>query len=457
MQEREAGRDAAPSAIETERREPLDASGGALHERQLRLLLRAGEVLGSSLDIRETVQQAVALMVPELADWCTVDLVDDDGRAVGLVAVAHQDPKREEWARGLRQRHEVQLDAPGGLARVIRTGESLLVPVVTRELLEASTEDALAQDVLEQVGFRSVIIAPLSARGSTIGALTLVWSDSERHYDQRDVLFAEELARRVALAVDNARLFEQTQDLNTTLERRVAVRSRQVQELASEVTLAETRERGRIARLLHDDLQQRLHVLHFQLEEMRSHALSPAPEAFERVFGESRNVLRKIVADVRSLTSELSPVALQIEDFGAALEWLAQRFREQHGLQVTVHAAPRLRIPREAVRELLFSLVRECLFNVVKHADVEHARITMSTTDEWVRVEVADDGGGFDPGHLDETAGEGTGLGLRSAAQRLRLYDGELQVESHPHRQGVRVTISVPQNALVASNGAGGE
>lgn len=431
--------------------------GSELRDRQLHILLRAGEVLGSSLDISETLQQAAGLVVPGLADWCAVDLIDDEEHTARLVAVAHVDPAKVAWARRLRERNPVDLDDEEGVARVVRTGESILAPVVTPAMMQGAADDPGVREILEHMGFRSIIVAPLIARGSVMGALTLVWSDSERHYDEQDVRFAEEFARRAALAVDNARLYEQTQELNATLERRVEMRSRQVQELASEVTVAESRERGRIARLLHDEVQQQLHTLHFQLEELREHAVAGDADRFHATFDETHGALKQVVEEVRTLTSELSPVVLHTEEFADALAWLARRFADQHGLRVEVDAPEGLRFAGEAARELLFSLVRECLFNVVKHAGVEDARVAVRRNEGWVHAVVEDDGDGFDAGRLETERTHATGLGLRSAVQRLEVYNGVLHVESRPERLGARVMISVPEKVLKIEDGAGGE
>ena len=431
-----------------------DGFGLDLREQHLRLLVRAGQTLGSSLYFHETLQHAASLMVPHVADLCIVDVVDDNRRGVQLIGVAHADSEKVEWAQQLREQYPVAIhgsDASDGVGSVIRSGQPTLIPIVTQSRLEAYARDEEHLRFLERIGPRSVIITPLVARGSTIGALMLVWTDTDRHYDEIDLQFAEEFACRAALAVDNARLFQQTQELNATLERRVSEKTRQVWQLASEVTSAETRERGRIARLLHDDLQQQLHAVLFQLAELRGHALSSSLEDFEQCYAEAVLRLKDALSETRVLTGELSPMVLHTEDFAAALRWLGERFREQHNLSVDVEAPERLQFPNEALRDLLFSLVKECLFNVVKHAGVNEAGVTLRRTGKWLEVEISDEGTGFDPALLEESMDNLTGFGLRSAAQRVRLFDGEFRIESQGNERGTRITVSLPEAALFAN------
>lgn len=435
--------------------EPLDAApnehGPELREQHLRLLVRAGQTLGSSLHFHETLQHAAALMVPHVADLCIVDVVDENRRDVQLIGIAHADPEKVEWAQQLREQYPVAIhasDAPDGVGSVIRSGQSILIPVVTQSRLEAYARDEEHLQFLERMGPRSVIITPLVARGSTIGALMLVWTDTDRRYDEIDLRFAEEFACRAALAVDNAQLFQQTKELNATLEQRVSEKTHQVWRLALEVTSAEIRERSRIAHMLHDDLQQQLHVVLFQLKELREHALDSRLADFDKTIEEAVQRLKGVLRETRTLTGELSPMVLHTDDFAAALHWLGERFREQHNLSVSVDTPAGLRFPNDPLRDLLFSLVKECLFNVVKHAGVNEAQVVLRHSEKWVEVEISDEGSGFDPAVLKDSMDKTTGFGLKSAAQRVRLFDGAFLIESQGQRRGTRITVSLPTPAL---------
>ena len=182
------------------------------------LLVRAGALLTSSLDYRITAQQLAELVVPVLADWCAIDVVNPDTGALEPLAVAHADPARVAWAHELRRRYPPDANGAGSAAAV-RTGQSQLHPEITDDMLRAAARDEEHLRLLRQVGFRSAVVLPLTAQGRTLGTLTLVWSDSQRRYDAADVALAEEVARRAALAIDNARLFAAEQVARRTAER----------------------------------------------------------------------------------------------------------------------------------------------------------------------------------------------------------------------------------------------
>jgi PAS domain S-box-containing protein len=180
--------------------------------RRMSFLAEAGEVLSSSRDYRETLSKIAGLTVPWLADWCAIDMLSEDGTELQRLAVAHSDPGLVAWAQELGDRYPADLDSPRGVAKVLRSQEPELIPEITDELLvEASEGDDELLAILRRLVLRSAIIVPLLARGRTIGAVTLVRSDSGDRYSEDDLLLAVELARRSAIAVDNSLLFAETQ------------------------------------------------------------------------------------------------------------------------------------------------------------------------------------------------------------------------------------------------------
>jgi PAS domain S-box-containing protein len=181
-------------------------------------LARAGQVLASSLEYQETLRNVAGLAVPQIADWCAVDLFDDDGDRVP-VAVAHTDPSKVEMSRRLREFDTERLDPEQGLGRVLRTGEPLLYPLITDDMLVAAALDDEHLRLLRAVGLRSVLIVPMKWRERTIGALTLVSAESGRAFDGDDQSFAGQIAERAAVAVENARLYTERSAVARTLQR----------------------------------------------------------------------------------------------------------------------------------------------------------------------------------------------------------------------------------------------
>jgi PAS domain S-box-containing protein len=180
-------------------------------------LAAAGTVLASSLDYQQTLRNVAGLAVPQLADWCAVDLFDADGGREP-VAVAHVDPARLETAAALRAYEPERLDPDQGLGLVMRTGEPVLYNDIPDAVLVAAAVDEEHLRLLRAVGMRAAMIVPMSVRGRVIGTLTMVSAESRRTFDEGDVEFAAQIAERAALAVENARLYSERSEIARTLQ-----------------------------------------------------------------------------------------------------------------------------------------------------------------------------------------------------------------------------------------------
>lgn len=176
-----------------------------------RFLDQATQILTSSLDYEATLQTVARLAVPHLADWCVVDIVEAEGSFRRLV-VFHRDPSKEALARELQERYPPDPAWQYGVARVVRTGEAELDPEVPESLLIARARDAEHLRLLRELGFNSLLIAPLRARGRTLGAISLVLAQPGRRFGPGDLAFAEALGSRAAVAIDNAWLHRQAQE-----------------------------------------------------------------------------------------------------------------------------------------------------------------------------------------------------------------------------------------------------
>ncbi|MCW3067919.1 MAG: domain S-box protein [Solirubrobacterales bacterium] len=184
---------------------------------RMEFLARASRVLASSLDYQQTLRNVAGLAVPQVADWCAVDLFDAVGERV-RVAVAHVDPAKLQMAERLRAFEPEELDPDQGLGLVLRTGEPLLYKEIPDELLVEAAVDEEHLGLLRAVGMRSVLVVPMAVRSRTIGALTMVSAESGRTFDQSDVELAERIAEVAALAVENARLYSERTEVARTLQ-----------------------------------------------------------------------------------------------------------------------------------------------------------------------------------------------------------------------------------------------
>lgn len=175
-------------------------------ERQA-FLIEAGQEIGSSLDLRNSMERLAHLVVPALADWCAIHLVDEHG-TIEPHAVAHADPERAALALELQDRYPVDPKSPSGVPEVIRTGRPEHIPRISDELLVEAARDEEHLRIIRRLGLRSALVVPLRARGKVLGALTLVNAESAKPLGRSDLEFAEELADRMALTIDNLRLYE---------------------------------------------------------------------------------------------------------------------------------------------------------------------------------------------------------------------------------------------------------
>ena len=223
-----------------------------------------------------------------------------------------------------------------------------------------------------------------------------------------------------------------------------ARRSREaLRAIASELTLAEERERRAIATDLHDHLGQALAMIRIKLGEIRGNAIF---EGFGDTIGRLCSFVDEAITYTRTLTFELSSPLLYELGLEAAVESLAERMRAKYGIPIAfAGGAERLRIDQD-VAVLLFKATRELLMNAVKHAKATRVTVALDQCGEEVRVSVADDGVGFDAAHAPERLGLERGFGLVSIRERLRSLSGRLEITSTPER-GTTAILCAPLTA----------
>ena len=192
----------------TERKRVEDASA---------FVAQASRVLATTLSPETIVENLARLVVPPLADWCIVQVTDADGR-LHPVEIAHQDAGETALVWELIRRWPSRPDQFGSAAAVVASGQSVLLPRITDELLKIRAETDEPLRLLQSLRFRSSITVPLQARGRTFGALTLISAESERIYNAADLRFAEEIASWAALAIDNAQLYRQAEEARLAAE-----------------------------------------------------------------------------------------------------------------------------------------------------------------------------------------------------------------------------------------------
>lgn len=246
---------------------------------------------------------------------------------------------------------------------------------------------------------------------------------------------------------DLKRSEEALQNMNAVLEQRVAERTavaenraHQLHLLATELTQAEQRERRRLAQILHDHLQQLLVAARMHLGIARSRmGQAGAQEALET----ADDLLAQSIDASRSLTAELSPPVLHNQGLPAALQWLAEWKKEKHHLAVEVDVDQEANPSSESVRNLVFQVIWELLFNVVKHSGEKQAKVSLRQQNGTLHVTVEDRGKGFDPSAVTRSTKDG--FGLASIRQRLDTIGGAIDIDSAPGR-GTRIHLTAPMS-----------
>ncbi|MEX1081705.1 MAG: PAS domain S-box protein [Halofilum sp. (in: g-proteobacteria)] len=445
-----------------------DITERKLREEAASFLAEVTDLLGRSLDYEQTLARIAHLAVPRLGDWCIVDICESGIGEVPQSGIrrfaAHADPDKVAVAQRLAEQDILGAEASRGIGRVMSTGEAEWASEISDTMLCEAARDEEHLRALRELGLRSYICMPIKRREEVLGTITLLAAESGPREIGRDVQLAEELAERVGLALDNARLYQaarrevaereraerELRQLNDELEQRVAARTAETEQraaqlraLTAELAQTEQRERRRLAQILHDHLQQLLVAGKLEIANARRKVGDGASlQALER----THDLLDQSIQECRSLTVELSPPVLYDAGLIAGLRWLGQWMHEQHGLTVDLHADEGLDPEGDDLSVLLFQAVRELLFNAVKHAGVDRAevRARRDATDQ-LEIRVRDRGRGFDPAsaEADDTHDH---FGLFSIRERAARLGGDLAVHSTPGR-GTEVVLTVPDRS----------
>lgn len=373
------------------------------------------------------------------------DLLDTDG--VVTVTVAHTGPE------ALHEGPHVVTPATGTgnkatttaeHAHVIPSGHALRHALqaflrspgdADREEDRSSRDDAVVETIERLEGERAGLLERLDA----------VSAEQER---SRKRLRAAGRALR-ATTEGFERRIEQLNQIIVGLENRsdsdvralkelASGRGEQVRQLTSELILAEQTERQRIAEILHDELQQLLYAFMLRIQMVTPGLAAEKVEAIKRATA----LIARAIDVTRNLTQELSSAVQAGDDVTSMINWLAHRMEELHAMKVDVAVPGPVTLP-PGVRALLYQLVRELLFNVVKHAGTNRARVRVEQAEAQVVIIVEDDGVGFDVGTAEPMPTRRGGFGLRTARQRLMLLGGSLHRESTPGK-GTRIAVFVP-------------
>ena len=423
-------------------------------EEALHALAETSRILAESLDWETTLAAVAHAVVPRLADWCAVTVVEAGGE-LRQVAVAHSDPERVRLARELNQRYPTAPDAERGVARVIRSGEPELIAEITEEMIAAGARDAEHADVIRQLGLRSALTVPLTVGGRTFGALALVAAEKTRHYSTDDLPLAMEIARRAALAVDHARLYLASEQARVQLAEQAVELTIQASQLERARRAAEAANQAKssfLATMSHE-LRTPLNAIMGYTQLLQMGVPEPLPQAslsqLERIGSASRHLL-SVIDEILTFSRieaghevvRLEPVDLAelADEVAAVIEPLAAA--KQLAFRSVLPARPRsVRTDPRKLRQILVNL----LGNAVKFTEAGQIHFEVAVQNGTMTLTVRDSGIGIPAEQIelifeafkqgDHGAAHhphGSGLGLAVSRRLARLLGGDIFVQSEP-------------------------
>jgi PAS domain S-box-containing protein len=423
-----------------------DITNRKRREAAQRFLDEATTALAASLDYEQTLQGIAQLSVPYMADCCLVDMLDEDTGAIQRMVVVHRDPAQAEGWREMQRRWPLDPNADYTIPKALRTGQPEIYPELTEAMARTVLTDEEHIKRLMSFGIKSSMIVPLKARGRTLGALSFLSTESGRVYQPNDLMLAKELARRAALAIDNARLYNRAQEANRTKDEFLATLSHELRtpltpiigwvhmmrderltqvDLAHGLTVIDNNSQA-LARLINDLLDMSA-ILNGKMR------IDRLPVTIDHILKEAVETVRA-QAQVRGIEIEL-----QLCD-GAELAFVSG--------------------DRTRLGQIFWNLIN----NAVKFSHKGgHVRVRCAADDGELRIEVEDEGIGIAPEFLPHVFDRfrqadmsttkphgGLGIGLALVKNFVEAHGGTVAAESAGADRGSCFTVRLPRLQLPA-------
>ncbi|XYH95612.1 AAA family ATPase [Sorangium sp. So ce1128] len=394
-------------------------------EQRAAFLAEAGALLSESLDYEETLARFGRLCVRRLADWCAIDVVE--GREIRRLAVAHRDPMKEPLLRQVQERYPPGWDSPHPAAKALRTGEPVLTPEVTDDVLRVICHDDEHVRLARALGTRTGLSVPLIARGQTLGVLSLASDAPGRRYGRADLGLAVELGRRAAIAIDNARLYRASQEAVRARSEFLTVATHELNTPLTSLTLAvqSLRRAAPLGRVI--DPQ----VLDRRLE----------------LVARQGTRLTRLINDLLDVSHlDMGPLVLERTDvdLGALIREVVERFKaDLAGALCSVSIQTGAPAFGRWDRSCLDRIVTSLLSNAIKFGTGKPIEIAVGAERGTARLVVRDHGIGIAPEQRDRIFGRferavsethygGLGLGLYLSRRIVEEHGGLIRCESRP-------------------------
>ena len=414
-----------------------DIEDRKISEDSNRYLSQAGELLVSSLDYEMTLKSIAELAVPQLADWCSIDVLKDE--VWQNVTVVHSDPVKLIDVKEFRTKYLADPDSNIGAGKVLRTGKTEIYPSITMDMISSIAVNDEHKKLARNLGDKSAMIIPMSFKGKTYGTLTFVFSTSNRKYDHRYVGMAEELGRRCALSFENSSLYKVAQE---SIEIRNEFLSIASHELNTPITSLK---------------------LHLQMVKKGLANGTANPEKFSRSIDASIKQVDRLInlievlLDVSKIQSGRLSFKHEKFDISEVAKEIADRFKEvlsSNHCELTIKVPANIQVTLDKMR--IEQVMINLLMNAIKYAP---GKIELSLQDsaEQIQIVVKDFGQGISPEKLptifdrferassDRNIG-GLGLGLFIVKQIVEGHGGQIRAES-VEKVGSRFIVNLPHEA----------
>jgi PAS domain S-box-containing protein len=415
----------------------LDITERKRVEDSLRFLADASATLAALVDYESTLQKVAGLAVPHFADWCAVDIVEPGGSSHRL-AVVHTDPAKVKLAQELHERYPPDPDSPHGLAQVLRTGKSDMMADIPDTLLVQGARDEKHLRLLRELGLKSFMSVPLKGRGKLLGVVTFVTAESGRRYTQHDLAFAEELARRAAIAIENARLYAELKEADRHKDEFLAMLAHELRNPLAPISnaLHIMKQRGVEAAVVQ------------QVRDMAERQVQHLARLLDDLLDVSRISRGKI-----ELRCEALDVALVVN---RSVEAVRSLYAERHH-HLTVALPPEpLQVEGDLTR--LEQVLTNLLNNAAKYTD-PGGKVWLTAEREGGEavIRVRDTGIGIAPDmlprvfdlfiqaerRLDRSQG-GVGIGLTLVKRLMELHRGRIEAHSPGLGRGSEFVVRLP-------------
>ena len=421
-------------------------------QEQLTFLTRTGKLLSNSLDYGSTLSNIVHLAVPSIADWCAVDMIEKD-ETLRRVSFIHRDPGKTELGDKVGSLSSLTPEPRGGNADWLRSGTSQLIPRVTEPMLASASLDARQLAALREMGLSSLMMVPMVARGRLIGAITFALSDPSRLYDEQSMIVAEEFVRGAALTIDNIRLYQESQQLNAELEKRVAERTGQLQFANQELEAfsysvshdlrAPLRAIAGFSRVLLDEYASRFDTESSRMMNIVRDSALRMSQLIDDLLAFSRIGRRQI----KSSMIDMAQLAASVYEEMRLMD-------PERIVEVSIHPLPPMKGDPPLIRQIFVNLISNALkfTNRGNHAFIE---IGSKAEGDEIVYYVKDNGVGFDMEYQNRLFGvfqrlhtaeefEGTGVGLAIVKGIVNRHGGRIWADAKL-KEGATFYFSFPR------------